>query len=177
MYFVRHSNREYKNDYTSKYGLDSGLSVFGLENAFSYFTDLKENGYIPQKIFSSPYLRCRQTAMIAKLVFQLDIDIEYIPLLGERFWKPINKSLTPITFDTHMLKPILFAESGQQFESRLKRFYSTHNEPGLYISHGYTIEKLAEWYNQKIEYPEPLGGFQVNDLQIIDPTLVSNNAT
>lgn len=67
--FIRHSHKERKNDSTSKYGLDCGLSLFGNWTAETQFRALLKE-CLPNAIVVSPYYRARQTANVAQLTIK-----------------------------------------------------------------------------------------------------------
>lgn len=73
---IRHSIRRRCNNHLDlDKRFDTDINEDGVDLAYGKFRRMKEDGYIFNRIITSPFLRCRQTAEIAGKIFNCPIEI------------------------------------------------------------------------------------------------------
>ena len=96
MLYIRHGQKSYSNGKSTIYSLDPDLTENGRLQAYNKFKYLLNNFGIPKIIISSPYLRTRETAEIAKTVIleqtNIEIPIIYDSSIGEYLGNQTNVS-------------------------------------------------------------------------------------
>jgi len=163
--------------------LDPNITDNGIKQAHIRFRELLHNYGTPSQIISSPYLRTRETAHIARaIIFEekgQSVDIAYEHAIGEYLGhhkhRNISTSLHP---DTLVLKPIP-PETWQEYSNRVRKYVNSSMKCGKstspcgdvwYITHGVVIQSIAFFFNhEKIIYPSELHGIRIdnNKLSII----------
>lgn len=172
--FIRHAEKLFENGNSEQYALDPGITKEGAKKARIKFRNLIRQYGIPPQIISSPYLRTRQTALIAqKTIFDLTgikTPIIYEPAIGEYlgFQKNINvhKDLLAQTLHLHPVTK----ETWKQYSKRIYDFtqYITDRSfDGWFISHGLVIQSISFFKGNKIEYPLALAGWALDQNEII----------
>lgn len=130
--------------------------------------------FTPTRIFTSPFLRCRQTAKRA----YPDVSIETIPLFSDYLgnWKDITQDdFTPFTW--RALKRFSFEKSYGQFQKRMLKAYTdkilpipNKGEVFLVVIHGMC---LKSWHKLTLESgfgkitllgSEPTEGFKIDTI-------------
>ena len=170
MIYIRHSEKLYKNGHNIEYPFDPGLTDTGKINALVKFTELLKYG-IPTKIYCSPYLRTRETAIISQYVVKqyANIDVEIIidALLSEYLGNQKNVNFKKdVRIETSQYNPPL-PENWRDYINRLKKHINNtnikqniiNNNIIWYITHGLVIKNIAFLNGFKIKYPSTLGGF------------------
>lgn len=169
MLYIRHAQKAYSNGNSELYPLDPSLTDKGRFDAKIRFRYLLKKFGVPYKIITSPYLRTRETAQIARDLilneYNISIEIIYEPLIGEYLGhqKVIKEEfLRP---ETLILKPILLKESWNEFIDRIKNFINFSTD-GWYITHGVVIKTLLFLKGIDIKYIGELKGIYVKDNDI-----------
>lgn len=166
MLYIRHSEKQYKNGNSKTYQLDPDLTQYGKDLARARFRQLLEHNPVPSYIVCSPYLRTRQTALIAqdiileqrKILVEIDIDSELSEYLNVNKQYNLEGAFYPET-----INPIL-PETKLQFKKRVQKQFNSSNNNVWYITHGYNISTIANYLQQPIKYPNELGAIKiVND--------------
>lgn len=169
--FIRHSYKQYKNSYKGEYRLDAPLTEEGIRLAEDTFTLLIEKYGAPPMIFSSPYLRTRQTAEIGQKIIEncagIFVEIRINPQLSECLCNQTDKDLTNgWRSETLSYSPIK-AEKWREYKQRMKKAYEENVEAGWYITHGLNVESIGRHYKLK-HYPNEMGGIVVNEDKIAE---------
>lgn len=182
MLYIRHGEKLYGNNNHSQYllslpsvgssdastySLDPGLTEKGKSNAKLRFYDLLQKFGPPERIISSPYLRARETALIAQQVIYdhtgIFVDIVHDPLIGEYLGNQhhvdLSQAFHPDTQIHHPVPP----ENKLQYKIRIKRHLKSSQSNTWYISHGYTIQSIAFLRGCKIPYPTFLRGVHIDN--------------
>ena len=173
MLYIRHSEKLYKNGENTEYQLDPGLTENGKVNAMIKFTKLLKYG-IPSIIYCSPYLRTRETAIIAQYVVSnntgLNVQIIVDNLLSEYLGNQKNVNFKKDVHKETLQYNPLPSETWKEYINRIKQYIKLNNQKQndnkirWYISHGLVIQSIAFLYGNKIKYPSTLCGFiKVND--------------
>lgn len=181
MLFIRHGPKEYENGKSVTYCLDPGLTTKGKADAYSKFVSLCLKYGPPERIISSPYLRARETALLAQMAISdcfYDLDTKLMmqgiikrrgkhPLteivfdarigeyLGNQRDRDVNEDLRPMTL---MLDPI-HGEMYGDYSARVRRFVASKPGNGWYITHGIVLQSIALFNNVRLPYPAELSGF------------------
>jgi len=169
MIYIRHSEKLYKNCENTEFSLDPGLTDNGKIQAVIKFNDLLKYG-TPDVIYCSPYLRTRETALIAQCCIKqktnIDVNIMVDILLGEYLGNQIDVNLdTSLHQETLIYQP-LKPEKSDEYTNRIKKHIELNkiinkkqDKMIWYISHGIVIQSIAYFSGTKIKYPSPLSGF------------------
>lgn len=183
MLYIRHAQKAYSNGASIDFSLDPGLTEKGREAARTRFRELLKIYGTPSKIISSPYLRARETAQIAREVIlelnNVSVEITYDSLIGEylghHHGKDIAKCLRPETLSYSPIPP----EEWKQYSTRvrkhtklvsqsLKPITSIENVTSRMpkrvwcITHGIIIKSIAFFHGYQIDYPAELSGITVD---------------
>jgi broad specificity phosphatase PhoE len=173
MLYIRHSEKLYKNGQNTEYSLDPGLTDNGKLNVMIKFTELLKYG-IPSVIYCSPYLRTRETAIIAQYVVKnntnTNVEIIVDSLLSEYLGHQKNVNFEKdVHKETLQYNPIT-TETWKEYTNRIKQHIKINNQLQIdnkiiwYITHGIVIQSISFIYGNKIKYPSTLGGFiKIND--------------
>jgi len=165
--YIRHAEKEYKNGKNEEFSLDPDITDNGKITASNKFKLLLEKYGPPEKIISSPFLRTRTTAEIARSVIiettNIDIEIQYDNTLGEclknQIDKDLNICLRPETLEHNPIKHMTTQHYNNViYEHTKKSEYNT-----WYITHGYNIYTVALIKNCKIKYPDELCGIVIDN--------------
>lgn len=166
--YIRHAEKRYKNNGSMTYPLDPDLTEQGIQEAKNKFLQLLITYGVPNSIICSPYLRARQTAILAANVIYKHIGI-LVPIIydrdiGEYLGHQDNINNQSFTKETWELNPIV-DKSWYEFEGRIKlhKVYSR----SWCITHGVVIQSLAKTYNKKIKHPKTLTGILIEQNNII----------
>jgi len=175
MIYIRHSEKLYKNGNNINFQLDPGLTDNGKINALIKFTELLKYG-IPSKIYCSPYLRTRETAIISQYVVKqhsnVDVEIIIDNLLSEYLGNQKNvnfeKDVKPETAQYNPPPP----ENWGEYMNRITQHFNNNqntNDVIWFITHGLLIKNIAFLNGVKIKYPSTLEGFirKDNEFKII----------
>ena len=171
--YIRHAEKEYKNGKNSEFSLDPDITENGRILALNKFKILVDKYGPPERIVTSPYLRTRTTAEIARLVIfehtNIMVEISYDNELGECLKnqrdKDINVCLRP---ETLIHNPIPF-ETLKQYNDRIYNHTKKSQCATWYITHGLNIYTISSTKNHKIKYPDELCGVVIdNDGKIIN---------
>jgi broad specificity phosphatase PhoE len=166
MIIIRHAQKKHVNNSTCKFRLDSPITDSGALNAAEKCLELLSTEDIPTKIYCSPFLRTRQTAIIFQKVImeiygvyvELVIDINIGEFLGNQ--KNITKS--DLTIDTLKYNPFLY-ETKNHFTHRLRTFMKYADNDSWYITHGLTLKTLAYLQGIIVAYPTELSHVTLNN--------------
>lgn len=148
--YVRHGNKEYMNGDADIYKHDPGITEYGMKKCKIVAKKLIENWGYPSRIISSPYRRCRETAMVLnscleKPFEEIFIDVDLSEYLGNHKNVPID-----VTQETKIYRP----PHPETFEDMIQRV-KKHNDRARrraneldngviwYITHGLIIKQLA----------------------------------
>lgn len=164
MIYIRHSEKQYKNGRSKTFPLDPALTQNGEDLARIRFRQLLESNPSPSYIVCSPYLRTRQTALIAQDIImeqcKILIEIEYDDQLSE--FLNIDKQYNlKDAFHTETINPIL-PETKLKFKKRVQKQFDASKNNVWYITHGYNISTIANYLQQPISYPKELGAIKIN---------------
>ena len=173
MLYIRHSEKLYKNGENTEYQLDPGLTENGKVNAMIKFDQLLKYG-IPSIIYCSPYLRTRETAIIAQYVVKhntnTNVQIIVDNLLSEYLGNQKNVNFEEDVHKETLQYNPLPSETWKEYMDRIKQHIKINNQLQndnkiiWYISHGLVIQSISFFYGTKIKYPSTLGGFiKIND--------------
>ena len=165
MLYIRHSEKMYRNGNSVRYPLDPGLTSKGRDMAEDKFELLVCKYGVPSRIIASPYLRTRETAMIAQnKIFQItgrQVEIFCASELGEYLGYRKSKTRTSdFTPDTNAYNPITL-ESWREYNVRLRRHILNALPDTWYITHGVFVQTISKMYGWKIKYPSELEGILV----------------
>jgi broad specificity phosphatase PhoE len=142
--FIRHDKKKYTNGRGPEGSprFDPPIDYTESSPHEQIFKDIT-----PTRIFTSPFLRCRQTAKRA----YPNISIETVPLFSDYLgnWKDIvENDFTPFTW--RALKKFFFEKSYGQFQKRMLKAYTNmilpkpqKDEVFLVVIHGIC---LKSWY-------------------------------
>lgn len=167
---VRHGEKDYKNNKgpPGKPRHDPELKCSERIIAKKILTYFYNHGF-PDKIISSPFLRTRQTSKIIKKFLPLNIEIiidkEVEEFLG--FQKPIGKLADLDKETAKYTQPKLGIEKYNEIQNRILKFYTkikkNNQENILVITHGILINKLANYFNLKVNHINELEGIIIKD--------------
>ena len=172
MLYIRHAQKLYRNGRSSEYSLDPGLTEEGRQAAKLKFTALVQTYKLPSKIISSPYLRARETAIIAQdIILNLTgnfIEISYDPLLGEYLGphhkhRNLNECLHAETLIHNPIPP----ETWDQYILRIAKYMETI-QPDCWVNtwvvtHGLIIQSISSRSGMKISHPHELEGIYIDN--------------
>lgn len=167
MLFIRHCEKLYENGCVYPLGLDPGITEESAKEAEIKFDFLIKKFKIPKKIVCSPYLRTRQTAEILQNAinknfnFKVPIicDFEFSEYLGNQ-----KKNYCQENFEQETLKcGIIPPESIKQFKDRVKKVCSKLEFGTWYVTHGFFMTLVSEYFGKKISYPKPIDYFAIQN--------------
>lgn len=145
--YIRHSIKAYKNGQNCTHSLDPNITDDGKRLARERFTHLLKQYGAPQQIVSSPYLRTRETALIAQSVVQeitgVLVPITYDSRLGEYLNPKHANYKEQITHDT-MTLGVVPPCSLTSYTKGIESFLKDNTGDGWYITHGLTIRIIVE---------------------------------
>lgn len=179
--FIRHAEKN--DEEAGRFIFDPEIMKRDEQNAINKFIDLVTNHGIPDKIFCSPYLRTRQTALIAQKtifgMFNVKVEIlvdseirDYINIPRHRKDIPDIKH----KFHTMIRKETkdygIMLETPSQGRERLKRVANKitreMSKNVWYISHGSFIKMVIPIIiesNEELKHPMTLNGYILNIYQ------------
>ncbi len=170
MLVIRHGEKVYGNNI----GLDSPLKKIKIQftrEAIKSHLEIIE-GCIPDKIYSSPLLRCRQTANILQKElfkkYEVLVPIKILPILGEYFGNQKELNLSSITEETKKFyKENIIKETYCEFLERVSSI--SFNLRCCYVTHGLVIKKSIEFLlnrgytiDTNSFYPSECMGFSIS---------------
>lgn len=164
--YIRHAEKEYKNGNNKEFSLDPDITEKGKVEALNKFKQLFNEYGPPKRIVTSPYLRTRTTAKIARLVIfersGIRIEINYDNELGECLKnqkdKDLNICLRPKTLIHNPIPP----ETPSQYKDRIYNHTKNLQYNTWYITHGLNIYTISSIKNHKIKYPDELCGIAID---------------
>lgn len=172
MLYIRHAQKAYRNGNAKEFSLDPGLTEQGREAARNKFRELIRLHGIPSQIISSPYLRARETAQIAREVIaeanQSSVQVSCDSLIGEYLGHhrgiDLSQTLRPETLLHDPIPP----EHWKQYSTRVRRHVKFTCDTKLagpiwYITHGIVIKSIAFFRGYEITYPCELSGIKIDD--------------
>lgn len=170
--YLRHSDKLYDNGKSYLEPFDPPLTLDGQQLAYDAAAQYTQES-LPSIIYSSPYLRTRQTASILKLaIFQLyevDVPIKIDPTIGEYLGNhQIYDLVSAFTQETRLYQPAV-NETFSQFEHRVIDHFDTINYSCWYITHGLFISTLASYLGCKISRPTSVSGIKISENQTLTP--------
>lgn len=125
----------------------------------------------PTRIFTSPFLRCRQTAERA----YPDIPIEILPMFSDYLgnWKDIfEEDFTPFTW--RALNKFTFEKSYGHFQKRMSKAYTSkilpipkENEVFLVVMHGTCLKTWCKMISSTMKSSIKSSDQTINDTKII----------
>lgn len=167
MIWIRHAEKKYKNGKNEEYSLDPDITEEGKIAAFDKFQILVNSYGPPERIVTSPYLRTRSTAEIARQVIfescNIDIIIEYDRYLGEYLGNQSDKDLSICLRPETLIHNPIPSEIKKKYNRRMYGHTKRATPNTWYITHGYNICTISQIKNQKIKYPNELCGILIND--------------
>jgi broad specificity phosphatase PhoE len=171
MLYIRHAQKLYRNGHHHEFSLDPGLTDSGRESAKVKFAQLIQIYGIPSLIISSPYLRTRETANIARdIIYEqthILIEIIYDPAIGEylghQTHRDLQQSLHPDTIIHNPIPP----EQWKQYSARISKHIKTSTQSSVwYITHGLVIQSVAFFHGRKIPHPNELEGICIRNATV-----------
>jgi len=170
MLYIRHGQKSYSNRRSLIYSLDPELTQIGRIEAKDRFKYLLNKFGIPNLIITSPYLRTRETAQIAKnIIFKetgIDVPITHDSSIGEYLGNQhnvlLNSEVRPETLKYNPVPP----ETWDEFIKRVENHLINKQFSGWYITHGLFIQKISSFLGFEIPYPKELSGIYVNNKEI-----------
>lgn len=151
MLFLRHSEKEK--------GTDPSLTKKGKELCHNLTVPLLEKYFLPKKIVTSPFRRCRETAFELQLsLFELTENVVPIvidPDFGEYLGPSFRGKLTDETMEFNPFQ----SENLSSFHSRIKRISEKLEGETWYITHGLLVTTIGLFLGRIIKYPGYLSGF------------------
>jgi len=164
--YIRHAEKEYKNGKNDEFSLDPDITEEGKILAYKKFKSLHDQYGTPEKIITSPYLRTRSTAEVARsVIFQetnIFIDIEYDNQLGECLKNQKDKDLNICLRSETLTHNPIPPETSWQYNKRIYNHTLNSQYNIWYITHGFNIYTVASIKNQKIQYPNELCGIVID---------------
>jgi len=167
MLYIRHAQKLYHNGGAVDFPLDPNITHAGKIKARERFIQLLNIYGPPTKIVTSPYLRARETAIIARDVIYENtgnlIDISYDPEIGEYLGHQKSRNIqTDLHQETLVHKPIP-PETWNQYSYRIRKHIISSISGCWYITHGIVINSIVFFNKGKVSYPEELGGIFIQD--------------
>ena len=161
--YIRHAKKGYKNGENKEFSLDPDITEDGKIEAINKFILLVYKYGAPERIVTSPYLRTRMTAEIARsIIFEktnLYVEIYNDNKLGEclknQVGKDLNVCLRPETLIHNPIPP----ETLKEYNDRIYKHTKMTQRNTWYITHGFNIYTIASKY--KIKYPNELCGIAI----------------
>jgi len=160
--YIRHAPKDYANGNSEIYKHDPGITEYGVEKCKFVARKLIENWGPPTRIISSPYRRCRETAMILNSCLEdpfdeIFIDNDLSEYLGNH--RHVAMDVTQETKIYDPPHPETFDQMIKRVEKHNKRARRRANEFGngviWYITHGLIIKQLAHLINIKLNKQFP----------------------
>lgn len=161
MLYIRHGEKTHPNDSTIEQGFDPPLTEEGKREAYDFFTNLMATIDTPPPLLvTSPYLRARETAVIAQECLSQrwgHVPLTIDPLIGEYLGHQIKVNSSHFHPDTWKHQPVI-EHKWSQYLKRINRHMNT-TEPGWYITHGLVMVGIAHRCGERIKYPGYLGSY------------------
>ncbi len=169
MLYIRHSKKLYQNGKAKQFCLDPPLTPEGRAYARKKFAEICETYPLPKMIVSSPFLRTRETALIlADVVFEktgekirIQFDDGIGEYLGNHIDVPPRIGLRKKTADHILSYPSRWDEYTKKIEHFMNINCNCNGNDIWYVTHGIVIQKIAEYYGYKLNYPRELQGIYV----------------
>lgn len=166
MLYIRHADKEYRNGCNEEFSLDPDITEKGKVEALDKFKLLLDKYGPPEKIITSPYLRTRTTAEIARSVIfkhtNIYIEIEYDNQLSECLKNQINKDLNVCLRPETLIHNPIPAETLDKYNKRIYNHTKKSQFNTWYITHGFNIYTVALIKKYKIKYPSELCGIMID---------------
>lgn len=170
--YIRHSIKEYNNDYSSnrKYAHDPPLTQEGKELVHTLIPALIK-AYPPSEIYTSPYLRTRETASIISEMTGISVTVkrDLSEYLGHHNKFPLD--VTPETLELEPPHP----ENWPLFQARVRNHCATQansDKIEWYITHGVFMSELLRQNNYKTRRPNiPFLGYIIIESEEKKPIL------
>jgi len=166
MLYIRHAEKEYKNGKNEEFSLDPDITEKGKIEAFNKFKLLVDKYGVPEKIITSPYLRTRTTAEIARSVIfeqtNIYVEIEHANELSECLKNQINKDLNICLRPETLIHNPTLHENLTQYHNRIYNHTKKAQYNTWYITHGFNIYTVASIKKNKIKYPDELCGIMID---------------
>jgi len=159
--YIRHADKEYVNGYSETYKHDPGITKHGADKSKHVSNKLIEKWGYPSIIVSSPYRRCRETAIIMKSMFKKDlkiiIDKELSEYLGNHKNSPLD--VTPETKIHHPPHPESFDDMKKRVNvhyNKMLQFSKHYKDKVVWlVTHGIIIKQIAHLNGVKISKTFP----------------------
>jgi phosphohistidine phosphatase SixA len=165
--YIRHAEKEYKNGKNEEFSLDPDITEEGKISAFNKFKLLFATYGAPERIITSPYLRTRTTAEMARSVIfeqtNIYIEIEYDNQLGECLKNQKDKDLDICLRPETLIHNPIPSESLKQYNNRIYAHTKKSQYNTWYITHGFNIYTIASIKKCKIKYPAELCGIMIEN--------------
>lgn len=169
--YIRHADKQYKNGKNEEYSLDPDITEEGKIAAINKFNSLIDKYGIPEKIITSPYLRTRTTAEIARSVIfektNLYIEIYYDNKLGECLKNQVGKDLNICLRPETLIHDPIPPETLKEYNDRIYKHAKTMTSNTWYITHGFNIYTVASIKKYKIKHPNELCGIAIDNDKIV----------
>ncbi len=155
--YIRHANKEYVNGDARIYKHDPGITSQGVEKAKMVAKHLVEQWGIPDKIFSSPYRRARETAKVMKTVLDIKIPIFVDREVSEYLGNHRNETIdvTESTLVHHPPHPETFSDMKKRVQSHHDKITKKSHGVIWIITHGIIMKQEAELVGIKMKKDFP----------------------
>lgn len=155
--YIRHANKEYVNGDARMYKHDPGITKKGVEKTEMVAKHLVEQWGIPDKIFSSPYRRARETAQVMKRVLGIKIPIfidrEISEYLGNHRNETIDVTESTLVHDPP--HPETFNDMKKRVQSHHDKITKKSHGVIWIITHGIIMKQEAELVGIKMKKDFP----------------------
>lgn len=150
--YLRHAQKEYNNGDADLYKHDPGITSSGVERTKMVTQHLIKSWGEPDMIITSPYRRCRETAIIMSQVITKKLEIVKDSSLSEYLGNHRNVPID-VTSETKLHDPPhpeSFTEMKKRVDDHFKRVskYTKHNKGDIkiiwFITHGLILKQVAE---------------------------------
>ena len=148
--FFRHGEKKWTNGYKSK-NLDEYPHDPPLKPVQELLTEnlqqLVHSGFIPTKIHSSPYLRCKQTASVIQEEYRkkgIEVSVIYEPILREYLG---HHTMAKIPQElVKFLNEVKIIETFEEFNQRIEEIKQQgwYKDNILVVTHGLVIKTLTK---------------------------------
>lgn len=147
--FIRHGEKLYYNGRSETLKHDSPLTENGKEEATRFGKELIEKYGNPSYVFSSPYLRCRETAIAMMAAsengnssFELYIDRRVSEYLGHHREEPLDVTEETLRYDPP--HPEHFKELAARVEDAFHAYEKLESSDGpiWVITHGIVLSLI-----------------------------------
>jgi broad specificity phosphatase PhoE len=162
MILIRHAEKQYRNAEAEIHKHDPGLKEIGVERAKKVAVKLIELFGEPSRIFSSPYRRTRETALVMNSVLrkpfeEIHIDNNLSEYLGNHSNVPLD--VTEATRIHDPPHPESFEDlkkrSKKSLEKMRRYFQENHKKYIWCVTHGLIIKQIASLLGVKISKTLP----------------------